>query len=306
MNYLVLLSIFVIIYNNMKANRDFLQRKFLVLKKPLSSFLVQTLKIEEGYFLRHPKRDLQLQKVNDDYFLVPIETQGKSKAQQLRLTKTQFNVLWPFTEGQRILFHRSIFSIKRLKVIMDTFLGETAPLMLATVFFPTIAASKAFEHLDFLGEEVTGRDEYETISLAMYGVPESKGISQVGALPYLIKDGKLQVLLITSSSGNRWILPKGQQETGMTAHEVAFMEAVEEGGVLGTIRTDIHIRCQMSNGRYLQLYALKIYKLLGAWPEEHFRLRRLLPLSEALELIEDHKIGRAVKRLAALLKNDIS
>ena len=115
MNYLVPLSIFVINYTSMKANRDFLQRKFLVLKKPLSSFLVQSLEIEEGYFLRHPKRDLQLQRVNDDYFLVPIETQGKSKAQHLRLTKNQFHVLWPFTEGQRILFHRSIFSIKRLK-----------------------------------------------------------------------------------------------------------------------------------------------------------------------------------------------
>ncbi|MDH4469461.1 MAG: NUDIX domain-containing protein [Verrucomicrobiae bacterium] len=289
----------------MKANRDLLRRTFLVLRKPPFYASIKAQEIEQGYFLRHPKRDLLLQRVNRDYFVVPKESHERVQSKEVRLSKAQFDFLWPFTEGQRVFLNRSIFLIKKLKIILDVFLGEHAPLMLATVNFPTLAASKAFEHLEFLGEEVTGRGEYETISLAMYGAPESKGISQVGALPYVIKDGKLQVLLITSSSGNRWILPKGQQEPGMTAHEVALMEAVEEGGVLGSIRADVHTRCQMSNGSFLQLYALKISKLLGVWPEEHLRLRRLLPLNEALELMEDRKVGRAVKRLAALLKNDI-
>lgn len=286
----------------MKGKRDLIRRKFLVLKKPPQFAAVKAIEIEEGYFLRHPKRDLQLRRQDHDYFLVLQERIENAKAQETKLTKAQFDALWPFTEGQRVFLKRSIFSIKGLKVKIDSFLGEHAPLVLAEILFPTIAASKAFEHLDFLGEEVTRREEYETISMALYGSPEPMELCQVGILPYLFKDRKLQVLLITSSSGNRWIVPKGRQESGMTPHEVALMEAVEEGGVLGTIRHDMRIRCQMSNGRPLRIYAMKISKLLGSWPEEHFRLRRLLPINDAVELIEDPKVARAMKRLAAQIK----
>jgi CYTH domain-containing protein/8-oxo-dGTP pyrophosphatase MutT (NUDIX family) len=286
----------------MKFHRDPIRRQFLVLKKPPEYEAVKPYEMEEGYFFQHPKRDLKLRRQGEDYFLILQEKKEDSKPHEVTLTKAQFEVLWPFTEGQRILLRRSIFSIKRLKVIMDAFLGEHAPLVLAEVIFPTAAASENFKHPDFLGEEVTRREEYKAVSMARYGLPEPKGISQIGVLPYIFKDGKLQVLIITSSSGNRWIVPKGRQEPEMTPHEVALMEAVEEGGVLGTIRHDIRMRCQTSDGRSLQLYAMSISKLLGTWPEEHFRLRRLLPLSDALRFIEDPKIARAIKRLAVLIK----
>ena len=56
---------------------------------------------------------------------------------------------------------------------------------------------------------------------------------QLGILPYTFIDRRLHLLLITSSSGNRWIFPKGRQEPDMTPHEVAIMEAVEEAGLTG-------------------------------------------------------------------------
>lgn len=285
----------------MNAKNDLMRRKFLVFKKPLRFSSSKSFEIEEGYFPRHPQRDLQLRRVHRKYFLVCKENKKCATLQELRLTKAQFDLLWPFTQGQRICFQRSISSINGLEVTLDSFLGEHAPLIVAEVMFPTLAHKKALEAFDFLGEEVTLREEYETISMAMYGAPEPKDIYQVGILPYVIKAGKLYVLLITNSSGNRWILPKGQQEVGMTPHEVALMEGVEEGGVLGTIRNDVRIRTQMSDGRFLQIYAMKVSKLLGSWPEEHLRLRRLVPISQALELLEDPKIRKAVKKLGLLL-----
>ena len=90
----------------------------------------------------------------------------------------------------------------------------------------------------------------------------------------------------------------------MTPHEVATMEAVEEAGALGTLRPDVRIRCQMNDGRFLQLYAMKISKLLSTWPEENIRLRRLLPVTEALEIIEDTSVTRAMRRLAAQLNKE--
>lgn len=289
----------------MKAKNDLLARKFLVLKKPPECATSKSIEIEEGYFLPHPQRGLHLRRVSRKYFLICKENKECAAPQESILTKAQFDLLWPFTQGQRVFFKRSIFSIARVKIIVDSFLGEHAPWVFAEVVFPTVAESQAFELFDFLGEEVTFRQEYETMSMAMYGALEPKGIDQVGILPYMIKDGKLQVLLVTNSSGNRWILPKGQQEVGMTPHEVALMEGVEEGGVLGAIRNDVRLRIQMSDGRSLQIYAMKISKLLGSWPEERVRLRRLLPISDALKLIEDRKIRLAMKHLGSLLSSDV-
>ena len=85
----------------------------------------------------------------------------------------------------------------------------------------------------------------------------------------------------------------------MTPHEVAVMEAVEEAGVLGTLRQDLRTRCRMADGRFLQLYAMKISKLLKSWPEENVRRRRLFPISDALEILGDPGVSKAVRRLAA-------
>jgi 8-oxo-dGTP pyrophosphatase MutT (NUDIX family) len=184
---------------------------------------------------------------------------------------------------------------------IDEFTGEHAPLRLAEIFFPDAAGSKSFKKPDFLGEEVTRREEYQTAEMAIHGVPEPSGMCQLGIVPYTFIDRKLHLLLITSSSGNRWIFPKGRQEPDMTPHEVAQMEAVEEAGVLGTIRQDLRTRCQMADGRFLQLYAMKISKLLKSWPEENVRRRRLFPFSDALEMIGDPGLAKAVRRLAVTI-----
>lgn len=46
----------------------------------------------------------------------------------------------------------------------------------------------------------------------------------------------------------------------------------------------------------------KDISLARSWPEERLRLRRLVPLAEALQLMDDVEMARAVKRMAAELK----
>ena len=64
---------------------------------------------------------------------------------------------------------------------------------------------------------------------------KSNARSQFGALCYRITDGKIQVLLITSRRTQRWILPKGWPENGITPGESAAKEAMEEAGVTGKL-----------------------------------------------------------------------
>lgn len=59
--------------------------------------------------------------------------------------------------------------------------------------------------------------------------------SQSAVIPYRIHNGQTEILLITSSSNKRWIIPKGVIEIGMTPQASAAKEAYEEAGVLGRV-----------------------------------------------------------------------
>src|SRR6185437_4781462 len=49
--------------------------------------------------------------------------------------------------------------------------------------------------------------------------------------------GRLEVLLVTSLTARRWILPKGWPEPNLTLAQSAAREALEEAGVVGEINT---------------------------------------------------------------------
>ena len=279
-----------------------IRRKFLLASPPPKMAGGRGVEIEQGYVVRERGQELRIRREGRRYYLSARDRRGRSvTGQEIRITKGHFEKLWPFTLGQRITRIRHLGKLGRLRMKIDEFTGEHSPLRLVEVFFPDAAASQAFKKPDFLGEEVTRRDEYQTAEMAIHGVPEPSGMCQLGIIPYTFIDRRLHLLLITSSSGNRWLFPKGRQEPDMTPHEVALMEAVEEAGVLGTLRQDLRTRCQMADGRHLQLYAMKISKLLKSWPEEHVRRRRLFPFSDALEMIADPGLAKAVRRLAVAI-----
>lgn len=62
-------------------------------------------------------------------------------------------------------------------------------------------------------------------------------LRQSGALPYRIKAGKVEVLLVTSTRHKHWIVPKGWIALGLSAAESAAKEALEEAGVCGQVQT---------------------------------------------------------------------
>ena len=279
-----------------------IRRKFLLASAPPQLALARGVEIEQGYIVKNRGQELRVRREGTRYFLSARDRSGRAvTGQEIGITRRQFEKLWPFTLGQRINRIRHVMKFGRLKMKIDEFTGEHAPLRLAELFFADVDSSKGFKKPEFLGEEVTKREEYQTAEMAVQGAPEPSGMCQLGILPYTFIDRRLHLLLITSSSGNRWIFPKGRQEPDMTPHEVAIMEAVEEAGVLGTLRQDLRTRCQMVDGRWLQLYALKISKLLKSWPEENVRRRRLFPFSDALEMIVDPGLAKAVRRLAVAI-----
>lgn len=123
---------------------------------------------------------------------------------------------------------------------------------------------------------------------------------QSAALPYRGHGSDLEVLLITSRGGRRWLPPKGIVEPGMTAFESAAKEAFEEAGVQGEIG-------ERELGRYLQrkwggicqieVFPMKVIDELPDWPEAGIRQREWLSTDRAAERIEFKPLREIIRSL---------
>jgi 8-oxo-dGTP pyrophosphatase MutT (NUDIX family) len=171
--------------------------------------------------------------------------------------------------------------------------------VLARIQFPTVSREKRFRKPAFLREEIAADQFFQLRQIALYGNPLAKiGVPQAGALPFLFKKGILHVVLVTSSSGTRWIIPKGKLEPRMTHEQVALMEAAEEAGAIGIIEPGIPALCQLDDNRPLYLYPMRVATLLPLWPDRFVRRRVVLPIYEALLRIVDVDLARAIRSLA--------
>jgi 8-oxo-dGTP pyrophosphatase MutT (NUDIX family) len=127
---------------------------------------------------------------------------------------------------------------------------------------------------------------------------------QSAAIPFrLDPSGQLWVLLVTSRTRRRWIIPKGKVGLRMLARRSAEREAFEEAGVLGRM-------WQEPVGHYWQgeealppgdrrfkvhAYPLEVTDELPAWREMHERERRWFPIQEALQAVTDPEIRKILR-----------
>lgn len=124
---------------------------------------------------------------------------------------------------------------------------------------------------------------------------------QVGAVPCRFRDGRLEILLVTSRTRGRWIVPKGNIEPGATRTETASAEAFEEGGVRGTV-------LPVPLGRYrhgrraplVEVYLLHVEAEAEQWAESHERVREWVPASAAVDRIDVPALRPVLRRAAAV------
>lgn len=219
------------------------------------------------------------------------------------LGKSHFESLWRLVEGARLQKKTRPARLGRLDFLVETIECGQVSLSFAVVRFPTRHLAAAFHPPEIFGPEITGRDEFSDAHLALHGIPPLRnGRTQAGALPFLFKNGILHIVLVTSSSGTRWIVPKGGLEQNMTRQEVALMEAAEEAGAIGTIEHGLKTECRMADQRLLHLYPLRVAVLLPHWPERILRRRVVLPIYRAILRVRDVGLAQAIRRLARQLE----
>jgi 8-oxo-dGTP pyrophosphatase MutT (NUDIX family) len=119
-------------------------------------------------------------------------------------------------------------------------------------------------------------------------------IYQAAAIP--VRDGKL--CIVRSSSGKRWIVPKGCQEPGMTLSEIALMEAWEEAGLVGVLNPEpvgSYLYDKWGATCHVTVYLMGVTDSAEAYPEAMIRDRAWVTPALAMLRIRDAGL-RAVLR----------
>ena len=129
----------------------------------------------------------------------------------------------------------------------------------------------------------------------------SSSLRQSGVIPYrVLRGGEIQVLLVTSRSRGRWIVPKGSIEPGMSAADSAANEAYEEAGAVGEIVSNVVGSYTTRKGAVdirVDLYLLEVTEMEDDWLEADQRRRHWFALPEAVEAVESPELATILKRL---------
>lgn len=126
--------------------------------------------------------------------------------------------------------------------------------------------------------------------------------TQFGALPYRVKNGKVEILLITTRGTGRWIIPKGWPMNGQTPAGSAATEAFEEAGVEGKLSHDV-LGFFAYNKAYsgerlpcvVAVFPLKVKKQHKSFPEKGQRRRKWVSQKKAAQLVWTPELRRIIR-----------
>jgi 8-oxo-dGTP pyrophosphatase MutT (NUDIX family) len=118
---------------------------------------------------------------------------------------------------------------------------------------------------------------------------------QVAALAWRKSGPGVDVLLVTSRTTRRWLLPKGWPVAGKSSAESAMVEAFEEAGVwgvaaeppLGSYKYDKVLKDGSIRPCTVDVFAIPVVKLLDEWPEMSQRRRRWYSALTAASMVAE-------------------
>jgi 8-oxo-dGTP pyrophosphatase MutT (NUDIX family) len=129
----------------------------------------------------------------------------------------------------------------------------------------------------------------------------------VAALPWRFdEDGKLRILLVTSRTNRKWMLPKGWPIDGKSEAEAAKLEALEEAGVEGQVNhhpvgTYHYVKVfteQRSAPAQAAIYPLQVETERPDWAERSERSRRWVRPHKAAEMVFERDLSRFLSEVA--------
>lgn len=128
---------------------------------------------------------------------------------------------------------------------------------------------------------------------------------QVAALCFRrLKEGKKQILLITSRHQGRWILPKGWPIDGLDGAGAAMQEAFEEAGVVKgkvankAIGTFDYVKRLDTGGNATceaQVYPIEVSETTDEFPESEERKQTWVSAKKAAEMVQEPQLQELLR-----------
>lgn len=138
--------------------------------------------------------------------------------------------------------------------------------------------------------------------MRLEGAAKREVRSQFGAVPWRLRDGKIEILLVTSRGSGRWILPKGWPMHGATPAEAAATEAWEEGGVTGepsNLSVGFYAYTKASETDSLPIvvamFPLRVKKVHDDWPEKGERRRQWFTRKKAAAMLAEPELREMLR-----------
>jgi phosphohistidine phosphatase len=129
---------------------------------------------------------------------------------------------------------------------------------------------------------------------------------QAAVIPYRIRKDRVEVALVTTSTGKGWIVPKGSIDEGERPRQAAIREAEEEAGLRGVVARKPVGRYVHPTGngiRRVDVYAMRVTSVLEHWLEDRIRRRRWMRVPDAAEYLREEFLP-ILHRLEAALEAD--
>ena len=133
---------------------------------------------------------------------------------------------------------------------------------------------------------------------------------QYAALPWRRVHGEVQILLVTTKTTGRWIVPKGWPIPGRKPAECAAREALEEAGVVGEVAAQavgsFSYQKRRKSGDLLsckvEVFPMEVVRQRRSWPEKDARETCWCSINEAVARVP----GLGLRRLIAKFGEQIS
>ncbi len=115
-------------------------------------------------------------------------------------------------------------------------------------------------------------------------------LQQAAVIPYRIRKERVEVAVVTTSGGKGWIVPKGSVDDGERPRDAAIREAEEEAGLRGIVaRKPLgrYVHTKGSGQCRVDVYAMRVTRVLETWLEDSLRRRRWLRITDAAECVRE-------------------
>jgi adenylate cyclase len=131
--------------------------------------------IRQGYVAIDPDgTQVRVRKLGDETLLTVKRGAGRERFEaELQIGESDFDDLWPLTEGRRIEKRRHYGDAGAgAEFEADVFAGPLAGLVVVEVEFDSAGDSERFQPPGWFGREVTEDERYSNVNLAVEGRPE--------------------------------------------------------------------------------------------------------------------------------------